>query len=105
MILTCKNCKHYNDFGEVIEEGQEPCWSCLKARDYLPNHEPTQSNASNALTNADRIRAMSDEEIAEWMTKTEADIFEGCGYKLGKDVIENNTQVNLSWLKKEVDEC
>lgn len=39
MILTCKNCKHYNDFGDVIDEGQEPCWSCLKARDYLPNHE------------------------------------------------------------------
>lgn len=64
MILTCKNCKHFNDFGDVIDEGQEPCWSCLRARgDYLPNHELIEKKK----TNADRIRSMSDEELADFI--------------------------------------
>ena len=103
MILTCKNCKHCNKFGEVIEEGQEPCWSCLRARgDYLPNHEMKQ-------TNADRIRSMSDEELAEFFYKHMQ--CNSCCVDECVTMLNDTTLVLrpcelriLAWLKKEEEE-
>lgn len=95
MILTCKNCKHYNDFGDVIDEGQEPCWSCLRARgDYLPNHELIEKKK----TNADRIRGMSDEELADMLSKLKFT------YNCNRLNTNEDEKEMLEWLKKEVDD-
>lgn len=56
------------------------------------------------LTNADRIRSMSDEELAEWMCQMQARDGELCppkhGYKLC--LTENGCKPCwLEWLKKE----
>lgn len=54
--MKCKACKHYTRVGEmceetldIIEPGEVECWGYERA------------------TNADRIRAMSDEELANFI--------------------------------------
>lgn len=48
------------------------------------------------MTNADRIRAMTDEELAEWLVhKTEGDGFDG---------YEEMVNAWLDWLKEEIDD-
>lgn len=49
-------------------------------------------------TNADRIRAMTDEELARWFTDKEIKAYERCGYKGNKDRFEKQW---LAWLKQE----
>ena len=65
--MKCKACKHYTRYGEmceetldIIEPGEVDCWGYKQA------------------TNADRIRAMSDEELAELLIT--ADFCEECEY-------------------------
>ena len=56
MANSCETCKHYE-----VEAYNEPCVSC-RLRDY---DVPTKwENPFRQKTNADRIRAMSDEELA-----------------------------------------
>ena len=53
------------------------------------------STIGNPITNADRIRAMSDEELAEWIVhKTEGNGFDG---------YEKVVNAWLNWLKQGVD--
>ena len=47
----CGKCK--------IQRGRPVCNSCFSYDKFIPI----------AITNADRIRSMSDEELAEWLTK------------------------------------
>ena len=57
---NCNTCKHFNG-GAVVGLGDEPCYSCLKSKEqYLPSYEDSREK----ITNADRIRSMSDEELA-----------------------------------------
>jgi hypothetical protein len=59
MANSCETCKHYE-----VEAYNEPCVSC-RFRDY---DVPTKwENPFKQKTNADRIRAMSDEELAEFL--------------------------------------
>ena len=53
------------------------------------------------MTNADRIRAMTDEELAEWLTDKELKAYERCGYKGNK---KRFIKQWLDWLKQEVEE-
>lgn len=68
---------------------------------------PTQSNAPNtlkALTNADSIRSMTDEEMAEWMAKycERKTVF--CPNFGAHDCQESCEQCWLDWLRTEVTE-
>ena len=40
-------------------------------------YDPKSLTNQNRLTNADRIRALSDEELAEYLSKVQGDIFRG----------------------------
>ena len=87
----CNQCPH-----EFNDKNLEPCKDCVPKK----------------KTNADRIRAMSDEELAELITSGElCAICPMCDF-YGKDLcyIENdNTEKNfskgiLSWLQSEAEE-
>ena len=69
---NCKTCKHNNGMA-VVAKGEEPCFSCLTSKEEYPNYELDAPR----VTNADRIRAMSDYELAEWL----ADILNHCDAK------------------------
>lgn len=60
MANSCETCKHYE-----VEAYNEPCNSC-RVRDY---DVPTkwESPFKQQKTNAERIRAMSDEELARFL--------------------------------------
>lgn len=91
--MKCKACKHYTRYGEmceetldIIEPGEVDCWGYKQA------------------TNADRIRAMSDEELAnfipDWIytkaCKCNEHEFIGCDNQCEKCV--------LDWLKQPAEE-
>lgn len=56
--------------GEIVPEGRQVCPTC-EARASAPKYDPAEffSAERKRMTNAMRIRAMSDEEIAEWLAK------------------------------------
>ena len=80
-MRDCDNCKHRETWAYAV-----PCSNCYGAS----NWEEIKQ------TNADRIRAMSDEELAEFLGKTKA-----FGYNHA-DMSEYFTAEFAEWLKKEV---
>ena len=61
------------------------------------------------LTNADRIRAMSDEELADWLARTQIDnVTEACQivgveFPCGEGTLDKTQAEVLTWLKQPVD--
>lgn len=55
----CGKCK--------IQRGRPVCNSCFSYDKFIPS----------AITNADRIRSMSDEELAEWFSTVTDDVLRG----------------------------
>ena len=83
---SCERCKH------ELKDGKKgsPCFDCgIEAKGYEPK------------TNADRIRNMSDEELAKFLELTEA-----CGYNDGSitDFKNGHYMDMLEWLQAEVKE-
>ena len=92
MADFCKTCKHC-DTGEY----DEPCFSCRNTGGGIPTKWEAKANCK-PQTNADRIRAMSDEELAwelmTWRIETEAKYH-------GVESNYPNTQKSiLEWLKQ-----
>lgn len=56
------------------------------------------------MTNADKLRSMTDEELAEWMEQQDKDALAFCGVQLSEEVNQHNKETFLAWLKKEVDD-
>lgn len=52
--------------GEIVPEGRQVCPTC-EARASVPKYDPDEFFHHKRQTNADSIRAMSDEELAEWL--------------------------------------
>ena len=55
-------------------------------------------------TNADRIRAMTDEELAKFIVDIDRAAFRFHGRDYTDEVAEHNAQMHLLWLKEEVEE-
>lgn len=89
MIQTCTKCKNYD-----ISISDEPCRECQKAF----RRGEGKPNFISSFTNADRLRSMTDEELAEWLPfKTGAcNMNEKCGNDYTCDACW------LDWLKQEV---
>lgn len=78
------------------------------AKDYNP--EPYDYECFEPMTNADKIRQMSDEELARFVAKAQADILRtvGMALKYPGDLVrdcdlEDATDDWLDWLKQEVE--
>ena len=76
-----------------IQKGIDPLESCDGCKEY---------HCKSKRTNADRIRAMSDEELAEWLAKI-TDCNECKLYRFNQCMISEETCVCrwLDWLKQE----
>ena len=69
-----------------------PCWKCIE----FENDEiiiSTKFYKKQAITNADRIRAMSDEELAEYL--------DGVCHDLWQMFVKDPKKMWLEWLKQE----
>ena len=88
-MKDCSNCRY-----APLSGFMEPCFSCVAVNvDMKHTHW-------EAPTNADRIRAMSDKELAEWLAGTEAK----CYRRLEPDIIcetESFKEDWLIWLRQE----
>lgn len=94
--MECKSCKHYreclneaNKRGEIFDpeyDGEHGCGA----------------NSFEKISNGDRIRAMTDEELAYWMhgfVKKHFDDF-GEEYTMDPEYVEDA----IEWLQREADE-
>lgn len=82
--MKCENCTKYDD----CRTGSGLTWPCGA---YVPK----------SVTNGDRIRAMSDEELAEFLAEEQyriaSVVFQACGTGLEKQVIYAR---RLEWLRQ-----
>ena len=88
--MKCKNCVrhvHLNDDGERTVG--TPNW-CFYLSDSPDEELERDCKAFKSLTNADRIRSMTDEELAEWASAITLDEF-------------GDKKYWLDWLKQEVE--
>lgn len=89
-----------DDYFPVIDENIDPCRGC-------PDHTGPNGCASNGgcakRTNANRIRAMSDEELADVFDHVQGDAFlVGVGQR--KNSVYPGAGISwLDWLKQEAD--
>ena len=96
----CKNCIFVD---EPLDK--DPCQECNRA--FLAQRiKPNFVSKRKPQTNADRIRAMTDEELAEYLCKTLREaatlIYPNTHYSMA-DIEELNKDW-LDWLKQEVKE-
>ena len=71
------------------------------AKDFPPYLD--YPKARKPITNADRVRSMTDEELAKWLNHMQADAYD---HGLLEDRIisyPNNYSTWLDWLRQEVD--
>lgn len=84
--MKCINCNSYFTFDELYKRRIGEVWKPKPA------------------TNADRLRAKSNEELAEWLVMVERRVIENA---LSKPFYYTDEQLKadwLEWLKKEVEE-
>lgn len=82
MEVVKSDCKHYSK-PTHWNGGEESC--NLRDDWFIPCENCPHYDSKNRRTNADRIRGMSDEELAEWIIS----------------ITEDNTEEWLDWLKAE----
>ena len=92
-MAMCEKCKSNNLI--ETENGHYCCncgWDSVK-KDYIKR-----------MTNADRIRSMTDEELAELFYSTDHNVDEwNCIVKLGNVRLQDNKADILAWLQSEVE--
>lgn len=104
MKKDCQNCKNH----VPVVDKYSPCFGCTVAGDGSPSNWEPNGTDIYAPTNADRIRAMSDEELAECISKRAVDrlceIVCGCECKAFATLDKTSDQVCkeivLKWLKR-----
>lgn len=76
------------------------CCNCGSPQ-YMCKCKPKICNSEVPMTNADRIRAMSDEELAEWLTEFAAEAFAAGVIKLAGPMMTQEER--LDWLRQPAD--
>ena len=83
--MKCENCTKYDD----CRTGSGLTWPCGA---YVPK----------TITNADRIRAMDDNELADFIDRCEAAGYNDSSVALDKN---NNLMDTLDWLQQPAEEA
>ena len=79
------------------------CYTCLRLREELCDGEKGQTACAwyKRMTNGDRVRAMTDEELAKWLCKIHGTCAEWCANAKDCDG-DNCDSALLDWLKEEI---
>ena len=101
---TCADCVHENAC-RIWTDGR--CISYASASQ-CPNHETVKESSAylcgvlderkRRQTNADKIRAMSDEELAEWLTEFANEAFAAGAIRFGGALMTEHDR--LTWLQQ-----
>ena len=101
----CGNCAHYD---HALKQHTDVCAKCETVYKNYERQNPSLWEPL-PITNADRIRSMSDEEIADWVSengaiKTPCDIICGGDCKaiatIEKSSIERCKEIVMEWLQQ-----
>lgn len=95
-MAKCKNCRNFDM--AITSDNEYICNWCEKIKDNPHEEIERECEYYEAMTNADRIRSMTDEELAEWIEGFYACIVLGANIHFDAE-IEGST---LEWLKSEV---
>ena len=110
MTVTCNKCGIVKGF--IEEKGNQTglyCNKCGKWIKWLTKDEKRifAHNNKSKMTNADRIRSMTDEELAEFIARNNYDCANycedakcGCSWSCGN----KDKTIALQWLQKESEE-
>lgn len=94
MDKSCFNCKY---FDQPSLEMKEFCWECLRREELYTRWE------RKPIIKADKIRAMSDEELSVFLCKVRyGDIPPWCDYKKCETISACDV-CRLDWLKQEAE--
>lgn len=91
-MVKCKNCKHLGYISDGDQVGKR-VW-CEKMADSPDLEIERECDYYVPMTTADRIRSMTDEELAEFIVNLENHFGEEC----------ESEQSCLSWLQRESEE-
>lgn len=100
-VSKCFSCAHKKDYDPKF--GYYGCnlsgWECKGYSMFEPKAKPRR------ITNADRIRAMTDEELANLINRIEPKFcHDGWDYMIGCDEDKDCVMCWLDWLKQEVED-
>ena len=108
MTFTCNKCGIVKGF--IEEKGNQTglyCNKCGKWIKWLTKDEKRlfAHNYKSKMTNADRIKSMNDEELAEFIEQVSTDSMEtiSFGTKEYEEIWEHK-ETALQWLQSEVEE-
>lgn len=90
MNFGCANCKHHKD---CLEDIDEACGLCCKGDRW----------EAKPQSNADRIRSMTDEELAEYMGDVQT--WGGCPNHGARNCQEDCSKCWLDWLRQEASDA
>lgn len=86
-MTNCTDCRYQENMCKW------PCDDCVKGDKW----------EKRPLTNADKIRAMTDEELAEYLiVDVECGVARRVGRSISNEEINHVLQATLNWLKQEV---
>ena len=89
----CKNCRYY---GSVTTT--DTTWYCARTIAEVDSNASCEYWKTAKQTNADRIRSMTDEELAKWFCSM-CNFGDFCPYQ---DDCDQNGSGILKWMKEEV---
>ena len=100
LVIRTLEGEHIAKISDYIIRGVNGEFYPCKAEIFEKTYEIAEKDSNNKQTNADRIRAMSDEELAEFLSEVKAD---GIYYKEGMEypII---SEVWKEWLQSEAEE-
>ena len=93
--MKCRNCKN----NTLLDDGVQFSW-CEVKKDNLDIDEDRECGAFSQASNADRIRAMSDEELADLLWET----VDGAYYQIENFMSQPSKRWWLEWLRMEATE-
>ena len=104
--MICKGCEAHGEYGcragftSIVINGEMGCMDADRALDAFHFNQVVDRTVASTHTNADRIRAMSDEELANWLeNRIDCPDGEDCEGRPWPKCEE----CWLEWLKKEAD--
>ena len=104
--MKCKNCVHLRIMHE-LSKGKEEKYTWCPVRCYRVDVEIERDcDKYECMTNADRIRNMTDEELAEWILEKDDNWENICKQCKTDTYCEDDIDCKiaiLNWLQKEVE--
>ena len=103
--MKCKNCIHLMDCVDIGTNGEDEYKWCPVKNDSPDIESERDCDEFECMTNADRIRSMTDEELANFIAYgiSWREICKVCGYNCENNETDKCASGALKWLQMEIE--